>query len=29
MMICSDESEVQGMTPEVGQAMMAEYFVFQ
>ena len=29
MMICSDESAIQDMTPEAGQAMMAEYFAFQ
>ncbi len=29
MMICSDESAVQDMTPAAGEAMMGEYFAFQ
>lgn len=29
MMICSDESQIQGMTPDAGQGMLAEYFAFQ
>jgi hypothetical protein len=29
MMISTDESTLEGMTPEAGQAMMGEYFAFQ
>ena len=29
LMISSDESALEGVTPEAGQAMMGEYFAFQ